>query len=83
MLTQLGLLECFHHTLKQEEVYWRLYNDPGYVRACLAEFRNHYNRQRSYWALIAAWFREHSVQLSAPVDSEITRVEVSRGGPRR
>ncbi|MCD6395237.1 MAG: transposase family protein, partial [Planctomycetes bacterium] len=26
--TQLGLLERFHRTLKEEEVYWRLYDNP-------------------------------------------------------
>ena len=33
--TQLGLLERFHKTLKQEEVYWRLYDNPGHARECL------------------------------------------------
>ena len=50
--TQLGLLERFHKTLKEEEVYWRLYNDPGHARECLAEFRQRYNEQRPHWALI-------------------------------
>src|SRR5262249_11838426 len=35
---QLGLLERFHQTLKTEEVYWRLYDDPQHARICLAEF---------------------------------------------
>ena len=34
--TQLGLLERFHETLKQEEVYWRLYCNPQHARECLA-----------------------------------------------
>ena len=50
--TQLGLLERFHRTRKQEEVCWRLYDHPGHARACLAEFRDRYNRQRRHWALI-------------------------------
>jgi hypothetical protein len=50
--TQLGLLERFHRTLKQEEVYWRLYDDPGHARACLAEFRERYNCRRPHWALV-------------------------------
>jgi transposase InsO family protein len=37
--TQLGLLERFHQTLKNEEVYWRLYASPGHCRECLAAFR--------------------------------------------
>jgi putative transposase len=48
---QLGLLERFHQTLKTEEVYWRMYPDPAHARACLAEFRERYNRLRPHWAL--------------------------------
>jgi putative transposase len=50
--TQLGLLERFHRTLKEEEVYWRLYDNPAHARECLAEFRERYNRRRPHWALI-------------------------------
>ena len=50
--TQLGLLERFHETLKREEVYWRLYDNPGHARECLAEFRERYNQQRPHWALV-------------------------------
>lgn len=50
--TQLGLLERFHRTLKQEEVYWRLYDSPGEARTCLAEFHARYNIRRPHWALI-------------------------------
>lgn len=50
--TQLGLLERFHRTLKEEEVYWRLYDDPPHARTCLAEFRERYNRIRPHWALV-------------------------------
>lgn len=49
---QLGLLERFHKTLKTEEVYWRLYKNPGHARDCLAEFRDRYNTRRPHWALI-------------------------------
>lgn len=49
--TQLGLLERFHQTLKVEEVYWRLYDDPRHARQCLAEFRERYNQRRPHWAL--------------------------------
>lgn len=48
---QLGLLERFHQTLKTEEVYWRLYDDPQHARVCLEEFRQRYNRLRPHWAL--------------------------------
>lgn len=50
--TQLGLLERFHRTLKEEEVYWRLYDSPAHCRECLEEFRSRYNGRRPHWALI-------------------------------
>jgi putative transposase len=49
---QLGLLERFHQTLKTEEVYWRLYDNPPHCRECLAEFRARYNERRPHWALV-------------------------------
>jgi transposase InsO family protein len=49
--TQLGLLERMHRTLKNEEVYWRLYDNPSHARECLAEFRTRYNTRRPHWAL--------------------------------
>jgi putative transposase len=50
--TQLGLLERFHRTLKEEELYWRLYDSPEHCRGCLAEFRQRYNGRRPHWALV-------------------------------
>ena len=50
--TQLGLLERFHQTLKQEEVYWRLYDNPYHAEQCLKEFHQRYNTIRPHWALI-------------------------------
>ena len=50
--TQLGLLERFHRTLKEEEVYWRIYERPSHCRTCLAEFRERYNERRPHWALV-------------------------------
>jgi putative transposase len=50
--TQLGLLERFHKTLKEEEIYWRMYDHPEHCRVCLAEFRDRYNNRRPHWALI-------------------------------
>jgi transposase InsO family protein len=50
--TQLGLLERFHRTLKDEELYWRLYDGPEHCRVCLAEFRERYNGRRPHWALV-------------------------------
>jgi transposase InsO family protein len=49
---QLGLLERFHRTLKDEEVYWRLYDGPAHARECFAEFRSRYNARRPHWALV-------------------------------
>ena len=48
----MGLLERFRKTLKLEEVYWRLYDNPGHARECLAEFRQRYNGRRPHWALV-------------------------------
>jgi transposase InsO family protein len=50
--TQLGLLERFHRTLKEEEVYWRIYDSPAHCRECLEEFRSRYNGRRPHWALV-------------------------------
>ena len=50
--TQLGLLERFNRTLKDEEVYWRLYDSPFHARQCLAEFQVRYNTVRPHWALV-------------------------------
>lgn len=52
--TQLGLLERFHRTLKEEEIYWRLYDSPAHCRECLEEFRRRYNGRRPHWALVPA-----------------------------
>ena len=49
--TQLGLLERFHQTLKSEEVYYRLYKNPGECRDCLDAYRKTYNTIRPHWAL--------------------------------
>jgi transposase InsO family protein len=49
--TQLGLLERFHQTLKAEEVYYRIYRNPGECRDCLEAYRDVYNKVRPHWAL--------------------------------
>ena len=41
-----------HRTLKAEEVYWRLYDNPADARACLAEFEARCNQRRPPWALV-------------------------------
>jgi len=50
--TQLGLLERFHETFKEEEVYWRLYEHPNHARVCIAEFKQRYNYRRPHWSLV-------------------------------
>ena len=50
--TQLGLLERFHRTFKDEEVYWRVYDTPAPARDGIAEFRGRYNESRPHWALV-------------------------------
>jgi transposase InsO family protein len=50
--TQLGLLERFHQTFKDEEVYWRMYDDPRHARTCFAEFKDRYNGRRPHWAFV-------------------------------
>ncbi len=52
--TQLGLLERFHRTFKEEEVYWHLYDSPAHARDCIAVFRTRYNEYRPHWALVPA-----------------------------
>ncbi len=49
---QLGLLERFHQTLKQEEIYWDVYRSPAEARDRLAAFRVRYNEERPHWALV-------------------------------
>lgn len=49
--TQLGLLERFHQTLKDEEIYWQIYRNPGHARESIAAFRARYNDRRPHWAL--------------------------------
>lgn len=50
--TQLGLLERFHRTLKDEEIYWRMYESPTHAQECISEFRQRYNQRRPHWALL-------------------------------
>jgi transposase InsO family protein len=50
--TQLGLLERFHQTLKKEEVYFRIYENPGACRDSLNTYRDLYNTVRPHWSLI-------------------------------
>ena len=68
--TQLGLLERFHRTLKEEEVYWRLYDDPAHARACLAEFRTRYNTVRPHWALVPE--AESAAEVGSETSAEAT-----------
>lgn len=49
---QLGLLERFHQTFKQEEIYWEIYRSPAEARDGMAAFHQRYNRVRPHWALV-------------------------------
>lgn len=49
--TQLGLLERFHQTLKSEEIYYHLYQNPAEARERLSAFQERYNTIRPHWAL--------------------------------
>lgn len=48
---QSGLLERFHQTLEQKEVYRQLYEHPQDAREKLAAFRDRHNGLRPHWAL--------------------------------
>ena len=47
-----GIVRSANRTLKEEEVYWRIYENPADARACLAEFEARYNERRPHWALV-------------------------------
>ena len=52
LLGKSDLIQRFHRTLKEEEVYWRFYENPADARACLAEFEAKCNERRPHWALV-------------------------------
>ncbi len=66
MPTHLGLLERFHRTLKEEEVYWKVYRDPIEAEQSLREFRRRYNEDRPHWAL----------ELARPIQAYRNEVKV-------
>ena len=72
--TQLGLLERFHESLKQEEVYWRLYESPQHARECLAEFRQRYNHVRPHWALVPEEGGDPLVPADVYESGKVTRL---------
>lgn len=72
--TQLGLLERLHRTLKEEEIYWRMYETPEHGRACLAEFQTRYNRVRPHWALIPAAGGDPLTPQEVYVDGRKTQI---------
>ncbi len=49
--TQLGLLERFHKTLKQEEIYQHIYDSPAQAKERIEKYLHVYNNQRPHWAL--------------------------------
>ena len=52
--TQLGRLERFHRTFKDEEVYGHVYDSPAHARDGMAVFRTRHNEYRPHWALVPA-----------------------------
>jgi len=72
--TQLGLLERFHETLKNEEVYWRVYDSPQHARDCLAEFRDRYNDNRPHWALVPETGGDPVTPTEVYKDGVVTRL---------
>ena len=48
--TQLGLLERFHGTLKDEKVYRNLYDSPADARRSLDAYQERDKRIRPHWA---------------------------------
>ena len=71
---QLGLLERFHQTLKTEEVYWRLYENPQHARACLTEFHVRYNTMRPHWALVPEEAGDPLVPADVYVGGRTTKI---------
>ena len=80
--TQLGLLERFHRTLKQEEVYWRLYDNPYHAEQCLKEFHQRYNTIRPHWALIPETGGDPMTPYDVYVDGKTIQVPKWQGWAR-
>jgi len=81
--TQLGLLERFHRTLKEEEVYWRLYDNPAHARDCLTEFRARYNARRPHWALVPEEGGDPFTPEEVYVHGRITQLPKWQGWAKR
>lgn len=75
--TQLGLLERFHETLKYEEVYWHLYDDPTDARVKLAAYHERYNLARPHWALVAADPATAPARILTPYEVYVKGVAVN------
>lgn len=75
---QLGLLERFHRTLKEEEVYWQLYESPQQARECLAAFRERYNARRPYWALVPVAGGDVLVPREVYAEGKVIRIPRSQ-----
>ena len=77
--TQLGLLERFHKTLKDEEIYWQMYDNPEHCRQCLAEFQDRYNRLRPHWALVPEGGGDPVTPQEVYVDGVATQIPKWQG----
>jgi transposase InsO family protein len=80
--TQLGLLERFHQTLKQEEVYWNLYANPAQARESLEVFRRRYNEIRPHWALVPTEGRDPLTPADVYVGRQPVRLPRWQGWAR-
>jgi hypothetical protein len=77
--TQLGLLERFHRTLKEEEIYWRLYDNPSHGRACLEKFRYRYNTIRPHWALLPLQGGDPMTTYEVYIDGQVIAIPKWQG----
>ena len=69
--------------MKEEEIYWRLYDDPAHARVCLAEFRERYNTRRPHWALVPAEGGDPLVPEEVYAKGRATQIPRWQGWARR
>ena len=68
--------------LKQEEVYWRLYDNPYHAEQCLKEFHQRYNTIRPHWALIPETGGDPMTPYDVYVDGKTIQVPKWQGWAR-
>ena len=80
--TQLGLLERFHRTLKEEEVYWRLYDSRSTAGSAWPSSATRYNDRRPHWALVPEEGGDVLVPVEVYRGAGRFRFRAGRLGPR-